>query len=128
MNHPSELGLVLWTTDIDGLARFLSEAGGAIVAERHPGFAELHVNGSTIVLQADDALRGHPWHDALRREGVARGIGAEIHLRVADLHASYRRAVALGALTITPPYNADYSIECQVMAPDGFLVTLWQAR
>ena len=110
------------------LTRFLSEAGGAVVAERHPGYAELHVNGSTIVLQSDDALRGHPWHDALMREGVARGIGTEIHLRVADLHTSYRRAAGLVCLVITPPYEAEYSIECQVMAPDGYLVTMWQGR
>jgi catechol 2,3-dioxygenase-like lactoylglutathione lyase family enzyme len=127
MTTEGDLGLVLWTTDIEALTRFLEGGAGLKVTARHPGYAELRANGSRIVLHADEALRGHPWYDALRREGVARGIGAEIRLRVADVDRAYGAALALGGLSILPPSEIDGDVECQVMGPDGFLVTLWEA-
>lgn len=123
----SEVGLVLWTTDIASLARFLTEAGGFVVEETFPGYASLRGANAYIVLHADDdAARGHPWYDALQKEGMARGIGAEIRLRVPSVAAAYRAAIGLGALAIRTPVDVDGQEEATVMGPDGYLFTLWR--
>ena len=128
MADVAELGLVIWTTDIPALSLLLEEAAGLQVLQRHPGFAELQAGGGRIVLHADDdAYRGHPWFDALRKEGAARGIGAEVRLRVADVDEAYRRAVKLGALAVQQPADVGDAYECQVMATDGFLLSFWEA-
>lgn len=126
MADGSSLGLSLWTTDIAALARFLEVVAGMTVEQRHPGYASLRINGAQIVLHDEDSYRGHPWYNALRNEGVARGIGAEIRLEVADVDQSYARALQLGGLAIEAPGNVDETRECQVMGPDGYLLTLWR--
>ena len=121
-----ELSVVLWATDLAGLIRFLGEAGGLAVEQSFPGYAELRAANARIVLHADDdAYRGHPWYDAIRKEGVARGIGAELRLRVPDASAAYARALRLGALAIQAPAQVDGAEECSVMGPDGFLFSFW---
>jgi catechol 2,3-dioxygenase-like lactoylglutathione lyase family enzyme len=120
------LELVLWSADIDRLCDFLERAGGLEVEARHPGYAALRCNGSRLALHADEAYKGHPWYDALAREGAARGIGAEVRVGVADVDAAYREALALGAVALHGPYEVEPGIrECQVMGPDGFLFAFW---
>lgn len=122
-----ELGLTLWATDIPALADFLEQAGECQPLGRHPGFATLAAGASRIVLHADDeADRRHPWFQALRKEGVARGIGAELRLRVSNVERAYREALRLGGLSIIPPSEIDGARECQVMGPDGYLFSFWQ--
>lgn len=121
------LGLVLWATDIPALAGFLQQAAGLSLEGLHPGFATLRAGSARIILHADDeAARTHPWYQALRREGVARGIGAEIRFQVADVHAAFREAQRLGALAIFAPAEIDGALECQVMGPDSYLFSFWQ--
>ncbi len=126
MNDDADFGVVLWTTDIPALCDFLADVGGMRVDQRMPGYATLHVNGARIVLHSDEAYKGHPWYDALVREGVARGIGAELRIRVRHVDNAYSRALNRGALAIEYPNDLDGTRECQVMGPDGFLLTLWQ--
>lgn len=126
MADGSGLGLSLWTTDIVALARFLEVVAGMTVEQRHPGFASLRINDAQIVLHDENGYRGHPWYNALRNEGVARGIGAEIRLQVADVDQGYSRALQLGGLAIEAPCDVDDTRECQVMGPDGYLLTLWK--
>ncbi len=126
MPGSSGLGLVLWSTDIPALSQFLEKAGGAVIEERHPGYAALLIGDSRVILHADEAFRGHPWFDALRREGVARGIGAEIRLTVPDVEAAYQAALRLGGLAIEAPCEVDGMEECQVMGPDGFIIGFWR--
>lgn len=121
-----DFGVVLWTTDILALSTFLAEVGGLRVDQRMPGYAVLEANGARIALHSDEAYKGHPWYNALVREGVARGIGAELRIRVNDVDAGYSRALNLGALAIEYPNDLDGTRECQVMGPDGFLLALWQ--
>lgn len=125
MAGQSRFGLVLWATDITALARFLSGVAGLELVEQHPGFACLESDGLRIELHGDDAYRGHPWYDALRREGMARGIGAELRVQVADVDRAYQQAVRLGGLVMYQPYLDDGRMECQVLAPDGYLISLW---
>lgn len=125
MDAESQLGLVLWTTDVFALAAFLEAVAGVIVEERHPGFASLRAGSTQLMLHADESYRGHPWYDALTREGAARGIGAELRLHVTDVDASYRAALKLGGRAIAPPHDSGNGIECSVMGPDGFLISLW---
>lgn len=125
VDEPS-LSVILWTTDISALAGFLQRVIGAVVEALHPGYASLRVGQSTIMLHADESYRGHPWYDALGREGAARGIGAELRFRVPDVPAGYSAALRTGAQAIAPPYDAGGVLECQVMGPDGFLFSLWQ--
>lgn len=127
MGSESRFGLVLWSTDITALGRFLVEVGGLTLVEQHPGYAWLESEGLRVEIHGDDAYRGHPWHDALHREGMARGIGAEIRVRVDDVERAYQRAVRLGGQVMYQPYADDGRVECQLLAPDGYLVSLWQA-
>lgn len=120
-----QLDLVLWTTDVFGLADFLQAVAGIEVEERHPGYAVLRAGASRISLHADEAYRGHPWYDALMREGAARGIGAEVRLRVPDVERAYSAAVRRNARIVAPPYDSGDGTECSVMAPDGFIISLW---
>ena len=126
MSDEAPLGLVLWTTDILALARFLEQAAGFLIEERHPGFAALSKEGSSVILHDDEAARGHPWYNALRKEGVARGIGAEIHLRVADVEKAYRTALNLGGLAIQGPTTVEGGEECSVMGQDGYVFAFWR--
>ncbi len=123
---PSDLSLILWATDIPRFSAFLVEVCGMAVVQQHPGFAELDLNGAAILLHDDESYRGHPWYDALRREGLARGVGTELRMRVEDLDASYARAARLGGVGVQAPADVDGSRECQVMGPDGYLLSLWQ--
>jgi len=122
----SGFGLVLWATDVFALAEFLERVTGARVEQRHPGFAQLNVEAVSIVIHADEAYRGHPWFNAVTREGVARGIGTEMRFAVADVNQAYREALKLGAQSIALPYDADGGSECTVMGPDGYLFSLYQ--
>lgn len=117
---------MLWATDVFALADFLERVTGAPVLGRHPGFAELAVGAVRIAIHADEAYRGHPWFDAVTREGVARGIGTELRFEVADIDGAYSAALKLGAQAIAPPYALEGARECTVMGPDGYLISLWQ--
>ncbi|MEX0783931.1 MAG: hypothetical protein WD557_14920 [Dehalococcoidia bacterium] len=126
MTDGTDFGIVLWTTDIPALCDFLADVASMDVHERMPGFASLRVNGASILLHSDEVYRGHPWYNALAREGVARGIGAELRVRVPDVEAAYSLALRRGALAIEAPTGVDETVECQVMGPDGFVLTLWE--
>lgn len=118
--------VILWTTDVSAFAGFLERVTGAVIEAIHPGYASLRAGASEIMLHADESYRGHPWYDALGREGAARGIGAELRFRVPDVPAGYSTALRAGAQPIAPPYESGTVLECQVMGPDGFLLSLWQ--
>lgn len=126
MSDVPGFSLILWTTDIAALGRFLQTVAGVRLAEQHPGYARLFAGESEIMLHSDESYRGHPWYDALNREGAARGIGSELRFAVPDVLDSYARALRIGALSVQPPYDDLDTRECQVMGPDGFLVSLWQ--
>jgi len=122
------LDAVLWTTDITALADFLAATAGVTIESKHPGFAVLRCGTSYLYLHSDDdADRGHPWYSALRREGAARGIGAELRLPVVDAAAAYDEALARGAVGIYAPAEIDGGCEAQVMGPDGFFFTFREA-
>ena len=126
MSEEPTFSVILWTTDVPALAGFLEKVTGAVVEALHPGYASLRAGDSEIMLHADESYRGHPWYDALGREGAARGIGAELRFRVPDVAAGYSLALRAGAQAIAPPYDSGGVLECQVMGPDGFLLSLWQ--
>jgi hypothetical protein len=119
-------GIILWSTDVFALATFLEDVAGLEVVEKHPGFASLRAGDSSVMIHADEAYRGHPWYQALAREGVARGIGAELRFRVDDVGRAFATAIRQGGLAVTPPYLDGESEECQVMGPDGFVISLWR--
>ena len=126
MEVPPGFALTLWATDVFALADFLEAAAEFQVVERHPGYALVRRDGIQIQVHADESYRGHPWYEALVREGVARGIGAEIRIRVTDVLSAYRVALARGAQAIAQPFEYEGTLECQVMAPDGYVLALWQ--
>ncbi len=121
----SRFSLVLWATDIPALAHFLAEAAGMELEDQHPGYAILSADGFWVMVHGDESYRGHPWYDALQQEGLARGVGAELRVRVTDVAAAYRRALRLGAITMYAPFQDEGFMECQVLGPDGYLFSLW---
>lgn len=126
MSPDPRFGLILWSTDIATLGKFLEAVAGVTLAEHHPGYARLVAGDTEIMLHADESYRGHPWYEALHREGAARGIGTELRFLVPDVLDSYDLALRLGGLSVQPPYDDMGARECQVMGPDGFLLTMWQ--
>lgn len=122
----SQFALVLWSTDVPALATFLCEVAGARRREAYPGFAALDLAGTRVELHDDETYRGHPWYEALHREGVARGIGAELRVAVDDVEAAYRRALQFGGISVQPPYSGEEFTETVVMGPDGYLLSLWK--
>ncbi len=123
-NHP-QLDIVLWSSDVFALADFLTAITGIDVLQRHPGYVAFEVGGMRLMLHADEAYRGHPWYDALRTEGAARGIGTELRFHVPDPESAYREALKRGAQGIAPPYDSGNGTECTVMGPDCYLISLW---
>jgi catechol 2,3-dioxygenase-like lactoylglutathione lyase family enzyme len=122
-----QLGLVIWTTDIAAVSRFLAEVAGLEVVEEFPGYAKLHAWNAVVELHGDDdAGRQHPWYGALAREGAARGIGAELRIRVRDVDAAFAAALRLGAQSIQAPAEVGRHYQATVMGPDGYFVTLWE--
>jgi len=122
----TNFGITLWATDVFALADFLQAVAGAEIHQRHPGFAAVSVGGIDVEVHDDESYRGHPWYEALAREGVARGIGAELRIRVGDAQAAYREALKRGAQAIAPPYEYEGTLEAQVLGPDGYVLCLWQ--
>lgn len=125
-SEESALEIVLWATDVPALAEFLQQVTGLEIAEQHPGYARLGLGPNSLSIHADEAYQGHPWFDALHREGLARGIGTELRFSVPDITESYRTAIRAGASIVYPPHEQEDSVECQVLAPGGYLVTLRQ--
>lgn len=121
-----DLSIVLWATDLNGFAAFLTEVAGATLQTRHPGFASLTLEGAEIQLHSDESYPGHPWREALASEGAARGIGAEVRVRVNAIDARHRRAIEMGCVSIQPPHDDGTARSCQVMGPDGYFFTLWE--
>lgn len=122
----SDVGLILWATDIPSFSAFLASVCGMTIVQRHPGFAAMDLNGSSVMLHDDESYRGHPWYEALRKEGVARGIGAELRFRVEAVDAAYSQALRLGGIAVQAPSDFEGTRECQVLGPDGYLLSLWQ--
>ena len=118
--------VTLWATDVFVLADFLGKVAGCVVEQRHPGFALLRAGSTPIQVHDDESYRGHPWYEALAREGVARGIGAELRFQVDSCTDAYREALKLGAQSIAAPYEYEGTLECQVLGPDGYVLSLWQ--
>ncbi len=121
------LGLALWATDVGALATFLVEIGGLREVARHPGFAALKAGDADLFVYADEGFAGHPWFDALSKEGSARGIGADVRLQVTDVLGAHANALKAGAVSVAAPYEDDGRRICQVMGPDGYMFTLWQS-
>src|SRR5690348_9296611 len=117
VHDDGQLSIVLWTTDVAGLASFLRDVAGLTLEQQHPGYAVLSGGATCLMLHADEAYRGHPWYDALSREGAARGIGAELRFRVHDVEAAYHAALHRGAAAIAGPYDSGNGFECSVMGP-----------
>jgi len=126
MTEQGEFGLALWATDVYALADFIGAVTGAVSLERHPGYAALRHGSVHIQVHDDESYRGHPWYNALAREGVARGIGAELRFQVDSVSWSHDEARKRGAQSIAPPYEYEGTLECQVLGPDGYLLSLWQ--
>lgn len=125
MTDPLALRVVLWTTDVPRLAEFLARTAGFDVQEMHPGFALLALAEQALELHGDEAYRGHPWYDALKKEGAARGIGAELRVQVPDVELAYNTAIRIGGTAVYAPFADRGTVECQVLAPDGYLVSFW---
>ena len=122
------LSVVLWASDLDSFAVFLREVTGATLRTRHPGFAVLALDGAEILLHADESYPGHPWYQALSGEGMARGIGAQVRVRVDAVDACHERALALGHVSIQRPHTEEGARACQIMGPDGYFFTLWEPQ
>ena len=126
MSSESDLGVTLWATDVFRMADFLVRVAGLDLEQRHPGFASLRAGAALVTVHDDESYRGHPWYNALSREGVARGIGAELRFRVEDASRSYSEALKFGAQSIAAPFEYEGTLECQVLGPDGYVLSLWQ--
>ena len=122
------LSIVLWATDLNGFATFLTDVVGATLSTRHPGFAALTVDGAEIQLHSDESHAGHPWREALANEGAARGIGTEVRVRVGAVDERHQRAVAMGYVSIQRPHDDGTGRTCQIMGPDGYFFTLWEPQ
>lgn len=126
MTGESRFGISLWSTDVFALADFLVGVADLEFEQRHPGFALLRTGHIAINIHDDESYRGHPWFEALSREGVARGIGAELRFQVASAQDAYSEALKRGGQSIAPPFEYENTLECQVMGPDGYVLSLWQ--
>ena len=124
-NGPA-FSVTLWATDVFVVADFLARVAGCTVEQRHPGFAQLRAGATPIQVHDDESYRGHPWYQALAREGVARGIGTELRFQVDSCETAYREALKLGAQSIAAPYEYEGTLESQVLGPDGYVLSLWQ--
>ena len=122
------LSIVLWASDLNAFAAFLTDVVGATLRTRHPGFAALALDGAEIQLHPDESYAGHPWREALANEGAARGIGAEVRIRVDAVDGRHRKALEMGYVSIQQPYDDGTGRTCQIMGPDGYFFTLWEPQ
>lgn len=126
MAADGRFGVTLWSTDVFAMAEFLHRVAGAEIEQRHPGFAALRIGDIRLSVHDDESYRGHPWFQALSREGVARGIGIELRFQVESTSGAFAEARKLGAQSIAQPFEYEGTMECQVMGPDGYVLSLWQ--
>ena len=122
------LSIVLWASDLNAFAAFLTDVAGATLRTRHPGFAALALDGAEIQLHPDESYAGHPWREALANEGAVRGIGAEVRIRVDAVDGRHRKALEMGYVSIQQPYDDGTGRTCQIMGPDGYFFTLWEPQ
>jgi uncharacterized glyoxalase superfamily protein PhnB len=112
--------------DIEAALPFYRDVLAASVHYGDPDFAALHVaglhvGGVELMLHADHAYDGHPWHSRLNG-GHVRGIGVELRLLGIDPDVVAERATSCGYTIVQPPTDKSHGWrEVHVQDTDGYV-------
>jgi len=93
---------------------------GAVVRYADPDFAAIEVSGIPIMLHADTSYGEHPWFPELR-DGIRRGLGAELRLFGLDPDPVAVAAAAHGGSVLQPAQDKPHGWRETIIAdPDGY--------
>jgi uncharacterized glyoxalase superfamily protein PhnB len=110
----------LLVTDPRVSAEFYRQVLGAVVRYVDEDFAAIEVHGTPIMLHADRTYAGHPWYPELR-DGLRRGLGAELRLFGVDPDPVARAADRHGGLVLQPAQDKPHGWRETIIAdPDGY--------
>lgn len=121
-----QLGITLWSTDVFALADFLQQVAGLEMHQRHPGFAALRAGEAAVTVHDDESYRGHRGSRHSREKASPAGSAPNSGSRSipSPIHSHWH---ASSAANQSRPFGAETAtLECQVMAPDGYVLSLWQ--
>jgi uncharacterized glyoxalase superfamily protein PhnB len=101
-------------------ADFYRDVLGATVRYVDREFAALVVNGTPLMLHADPTYQGHPWAAELR-DGVRRGLGAELRVLGLDPDQVQRAAEEAGGTVLQPAQDKPHGWRETIVAdPEGY--------
>ncbi|HEY2050437.1 MAG TPA: VOC family protein [Caulobacteraceae bacterium] len=106
--------------DVGLSLEFYRQVLGAHVHYSDPDFAAIRVLGAEMMLHGDHTYEGNPWSDSLRN-GVARGLGAELRLLGVNPDEVAERARARNALFKEVAVRGHGWREVMVRDPDGYV-------
>jgi lactoylglutathione lyase len=116
-------GTVLYVDEVSPVVDFYRRAFGLELRflDESLGFAELETGGSTL------AIAAHSLGKMLMPNGYTRPVdgpaGVEIAFLTADVSASFAKAIAEGAMPITPPRRMPWGLEvAYVRVPEGTII------
>ncbi|GAA2634236.1 VOC family protein [Streptomyces axinellae] len=126
---PAE-GLVLThfltVRDVPASRRFYSEVfGGEVVLAENPCIVKI-ANGWIIMNPGGGPTPDKPGVTLAPPE-PGDPVSSFLNVRVADISAFYRNAVALGAEFLTEPLDRKAELRCYLRDPDGYLIEVGQA-
>lgn len=115
------------TRDLDkSRAFYIDVLGATLVRETAAMLAFLDLAGASLVI----STAGGPTEDKPTVSFVPPTdedrVDAELIIRVADVHATYRALRARGAQFLTAPVRTDWETRCFLRDPDGHLIELTQ--
>lgn len=119
-----------YVADVEASLDFFERAFGLTRRFVAPGgdYGELETGATALAFAQHDTARGNLGHDYLAAEASARPLGVEVGLVTDDVAAACERAVAAGAVLLTPPRTKPWGqTVAYVRCPDGSLVELCTA-
>jgi catechol 2,3-dioxygenase-like lactoylglutathione lyase family enzyme len=118
---------ILYVPDVAASLRFFEQAFGLKTRFMHDSgtYGELDTGATTLAFADHGLAQSNFAGGHVRADGSAQPLGMEIGLVTADVAAAHARAVAAGAIELSPPAHKPWGqVVSYLRAPDGCLVEL----
>jgi catechol 2,3-dioxygenase-like lactoylglutathione lyase family enzyme len=124
--HGLLLSYFLTVRDVAVSRRFYADVfGGEVVMEENPAIVK--VANSWIIMNPGGGPTPDKPDVTLDVPRSGERVSSFLNVRVADIDAFYRHAVAKGARFLTEPLDRKSELRCYLRDPDGYLIEVGQS-